>query len=65
VLDADGLNAFAADRRPRARLRAGRHPLVLTPHPGEAARLLGTDIAAVQKDRLGSAGAWPQPPAPL
>jgi len=55
VLDADGLNAFAADRRPRTRLRAGRHPLVLTPHPGEAARLLGTDTAAIQRDRLGSA----------
>ena len=55
VLDADGLNAFAADRRPRAHLRAGRHPLVLTPHPGEAARLLGTDAAAIQSDRLGSA----------
>lgn len=55
VLDADGLNTFAADRRPRARLRAGRHPLVITPHPGEAARLLGTDTAAIQRDRLGSA----------
>jgi NAD(P)H-hydrate epimerase len=55
VLDADGLNAFAADRRPRAMLRSGRHPLVLTPHPGEAARLLGTTSTAVQSDRLGSA----------
>ncbi len=53
VLDADGLNAFAADRRPAARLRAGRHPLVLTPHPGEAARLLRTTAAAIQADRLG------------
>jgi len=55
VLDADGLNAFAADRRPRARLLAGPHPLVLTPHAGEAARLLGTNAAAIQSDRLGSA----------
>jgi NAD(P)H-hydrate epimerase len=55
VLDADGLNAFATDRRPRARLRAGRFPLVLTPHPGEAARLLGTTAAAIQSDRLGNA----------
>jgi NAD(P)H-hydrate epimerase len=52
VLDADGLNAFAADRRPRVALRAGTHPLVLTPHPGEAARLLGTTAEAVQSDRL-------------
>jgi NAD(P)H-hydrate epimerase len=55
VLDADGLNAFSSERRPRLRLRAGRHPLVLTPHPGEAARLLGTTSAAIQADRLGSA----------
>jgi NAD(P)H-hydrate epimerase len=55
VLDADGLNACAADRRPRARLHAGPHPLVLTPHPGEAARLLRTTAAVIQSDRLGSA----------
>jgi len=55
VLDADGLNAFGADRRPRVGLHAGRHPLVLTPHPGEAARLLGTTVAGVQSDRLQSA----------
>jgi NAD(P)H-hydrate epimerase len=55
VLDADGLNAFAVERRPRLRLRAGRHALVLTPHPGEAARLLGTTAAKIQTDRLGSA----------
>ncbi len=55
VLDADGLNAFGADRRPHVGLRAGHQPLVLTPHPGEAARLLGTSVAAVQSDRLHSA----------
>jgi len=55
VLDADGLNAFASYRLPGTRLRAGTHALVLTPHPGEAARLLGTNAAAVQSDRLGSA----------
>jgi len=55
VLDADGLNAFSAELRPRPKLRAGRYPLVLTPHPGEAARLLGTTVAAIQSDRLGSA----------
>jgi NAD(P)H-hydrate epimerase len=55
VLDADGLNAFAADSRPRARLHAGRHPLVITPHPGEAARLLGTTAREIQSDRLGNA----------
>jgi len=55
VLDADGLNAFSPEHRPRPRLQAGRSALVLTPHPGEAARLLGTTAAAVQADRLGSA----------
>jgi NAD(P)H-hydrate epimerase len=55
VLDADGLNAFAAGSRVRARLRAGRYPLVLTPHPGEAARLLRTTASGIQGDRLGSA----------
>jgi NAD(P)H-hydrate epimerase len=55
VLDADGLNAFAADGRARTRLRAGSHPLVLTPHPGEAARLLRTTSGEIQSDRLGSA----------
>jgi ADP-dependent NAD(P)H-hydrate dehydratase / NAD(P)H-hydrate epimerase len=55
VLDADGLNAFAHDGRARPALRAGAFPLVLTPHPGEAARLLGTTARDVQADRLGSA----------
>ena len=57
VLDADGLNAFAAGRRDRARLAAGSAALVLTPHPGEAARLLATSAAAIVDDRLGSARA--------
>ena len=49
VLDADALNLLAA--APRA-LPAGA---ILTPHPGEAARLLGTDVAAVQSDRNAAA----------
>ena len=58
VLDADALNAIAADEALRRLLcsRAGRDlPTVLTPHPLEAARLLGTDAAAVQADRLQAA----------
>lgn len=55
VLDADALNAIAADADLQAQLAhraaAGR-ATVLTPHPLEAARLLGTDSAAVQADRL-------------
>lgn len=47
VLDADALNWLA--RSPRR-----RDDWILTPHPGEAARLLGIDTAAVQADRLGA-----------
>ena len=53
VVDADGLNAFAG--RPEA--IASSAPRVLTPHPGEAARLLGWTNAAVQADRVGAARA--------
>jgi len=58
VLDADALNAVAADPALRAQVAArGRQglPTVLTPHPLEAARLLGGTTAAVQADRLGAA----------
>lgn len=48
VVDADALTLLA--RRPL------RHEAwVLTPHPGEAARLQGNDTAAIQRDRLGVA----------
>jgi hydroxyethylthiazole kinase-like uncharacterized protein yjeF len=49
VLDADGLNAFE-DRAAELKERAGG--LVITPHPGEMARLTGLTISAVQRDRL-------------
>ncbi len=49
VLDADGLNAFE-DRAAELKDKAGA--LVITPHPGEMARLTGLTIAAVQRDRL-------------
>ena len=58
LLDADALNAVAADpalaRRLAARASRGL-ATVLTPHPLEAARLLDGDTAAVQRDRLGAA----------
>lgn len=53
VLDADGLNAFDG-HADRFADRKGKS-LVLTPHPGEMARLLGTSIAEVQKDRVKTA----------
>lgn len=52
VVDADALNALAENPD---RLLAHGGPLVLTPHPGEFARLLGADTAAVQADRTGLA----------
>ncbi|RCX09654.1 NAD(P)H-hydrate dehydratase [Extensimonas vulgaris] len=60
VLDADALNTIAATPPLQALLaaRASRgQPTVLTPHPLEAARLLGTDAASVQADRLRAARA--------
>jgi ADP-dependent NAD(P)H-hydrate dehydratase / NAD(P)H-hydrate epimerase len=57
VLDADGLNALGAvDRKTVAALFKKRSsPTILTPHPGEMARLLRTTTARVQKARLASA----------
>jgi hydroxyethylthiazole kinase-like uncharacterized protein yjeF len=55
VLDADALNTIAADTALQMLLgaRAARgHATVITPHPLEAARLLGTTTSQVQADRL-------------
>jgi len=53
ILDADGLNAFAADgvslRKRKTKF------LAVTPHPGEMARLLGVSTKEVQADRLNAA----------
>jgi NAD(P)H-hydrate epimerase len=54
VLDADALNALAEQPGALATLGA---PLLLTPHPGEMARLCGTSVEEVQSDRLGVAAA--------
>ena len=57
VIDADGLNAFqgAAEK-----LNGSARPLVLTPHPGEMARLIGGTVAEVEKDRIGLARRFAQ-----
>jgi ADP-dependent NAD(P)H-hydrate dehydratase / NAD(P)H-hydrate epimerase len=48
ILDADALNLLAQSPRTNSRW-------ILTPHPGEAARLLGRSTALIQRDRLGAA----------
>ncbi len=55
VLDADALNLVAAQPALAAQLRARHGGTVLTPHPLEGARLLGCDVATLQRDRPGSA----------
>jgi len=52
VVDADGLNAFEGHTK---ELNGKDRTLVITPHPGEMARLAGCSVADVQKDRLGVA----------
>ncbi len=55
VLDADALNLLAGD--PELAVLAARRdrPTLLTPHPGEAARLLGANSAGIQANRIGAA----------
>jgi len=55
VLDADALNLVAAGSRLAESLRARSAPSLLTPHPAEAARLLGTSTREVQADRVAAA----------
>ena len=55
VLDADALNMIAADVKLRAALIDRSAATVMTPHPLEAARLLGCSAADVQADRLEAA----------
>jgi NAD(P)H-hydrate epimerase len=55
LIDADGLNTLAANpfllKKMSEVAKAGR-TIVLTPHPGEMARLAGTSIAKIQSNRL-------------
>ena len=52
ILDADALNIIAADIKLQDMVLDRRAPTVLTPHPGEAARLLRRDTAGVTADRV-------------
>ncbi len=53
VLDADGINAFVSPAEP-LRNEEGQ-PVIITPHPGEMARLMGRTVPGVQKNRLETA----------
>jgi NAD(P)H-hydrate epimerase len=59
VIDADALNILAAKPVLLAKLAKGR-TLVLTPHPGEMARLAGITVAEVQANRLEVARSFAQ-----
>lgn len=52
LVDADGLNALSTDVET---LKGAASGIVLTPHPGEMARLAGGTVSEVQKDRVGAA----------
>src|SRR5262245_8323979 len=52
VIDADGLNNLALETD---RLRQAKTPPILTPHPGEMARLTGKPTSEVNADRIGIA----------
>ncbi|MFH1624412.1 MAG: NAD(P)H-hydrate dehydratase [Pseudomonadota bacterium] len=51
IVDADGLSALSRDVDV---LKEAKVPLVLTPHPGEMARLMDTSVGEIQEDRLGA-----------
>ncbi len=52
ILDADGINIAAMHID---MLKQAKAPLILTPHPGEMARLCGCTVAEIQADRAGAA----------
>jgi hydroxyethylthiazole kinase-like uncharacterized protein yjeF len=55
LLDADALNLIAASRALAQAASKRDAPTIMTPHPAEAARLLGRTTAEVQSDRVASA----------
>lgn len=55
VLDADALNMIAEAPEPLAAWPRRTRGTVLTPHPGEMARLCGVSVSEVQRDRIGTA----------
>jgi hydroxyethylthiazole kinase-like uncharacterized protein yjeF len=57
VFDADALNLIAADEALAKALQSCKLPCILTPHPGEAARLLHSSSAEIQANRASSLSA--------
>ena len=55
ILDADALNLLSEEESLRKAAKAYPKELVITPHIGEASRLLGMDTAAIKADRLAAA----------
>lgn len=55
VIDADGLNLLAQSPDLQQKIAVSPAPTFITPHPAEAARLLGCTTTAVQADRLAAA----------
>jgi len=55
VLDADALNLLAGDPELASQAMRRSHPTLLTPHPGEAARLLGMGATDIQANRIEAA----------
>jgi NAD(P)H-hydrate epimerase len=55
VVDADGVNALVGSLDILKKVKA---PIVMTPHPGEMGRLLGSSSGYVQKDRVGCAAGF-------
>lgn len=55
IIDADGINAIAANKDV---LKETSAPVILTPHPGEMARLTGKTVEEIQTDRIAAAKAF-------
>jgi NAD(P)H-hydrate epimerase len=62
VVDADGLNILAKQGHPDEVWRRLADDAILTPHPGEMARLMGIEVGEIQRDRIAvartMAGKW-------
>jgi NAD(P)H-hydrate epimerase len=60
VIDADGLNALSTSLNLLESAKHRQAPIILTPHPGEMARLMGQSSEHVQKNRLDVAAEFVQ-----